>query len=89
LGLDFALVLLLASCLTDFFADFFVDFLADFLAAAFAGFRLPFLVAMVIPLTCTCLVDEAGRVFGAESGFMFAGNESRVLLISCESCFAD
>src|ERR1700682_3507547 len=40
LAFDFTFVLVLAGCLT--------DFLADFLAAAFAGFRLAFLVAMVI-----------------------------------------
>src|ERR1700726_2953977 len=43
----------LAGFLADFLTDFLTDFLADFLAAAFAGFRLVFLVAMVIPLTCT------------------------------------
>jgi hypothetical protein len=35
--------------LTDFWSDFLSDFLAGFLAAAFAGFRLDLLVAMVVP----------------------------------------
>src|SRR5260221_3226414 len=38
------------AALADFLTDFFAYVLADFLAAAFAGFRLVFLVAMVLPL---------------------------------------
>src|SRR5258708_1194996 len=73
-----ALIGFLAVCFAAFLVDFLVDFLTVFLAAALAGFRLVFLVAMLVPFTYLYrLVLGAGREFDVAR------------LISCEPRSAD